>query len=127
MAATLTSPPYTAHAFRPVRRVDPRLLVGGGLGLLAAVGMLWVLSQVVPVQQEVLQLTRDVPAGAVLQATDVASARVRIPDTMARDAIATADVDRIVGSRVAVPLRAGHLLAASDFAPRASDIPAGRT
>ena len=127
MAATLTSPPYTAHAFRPVRRVDPRLLVGGGLGLLAAVGMLWVLSQVVPVQQEVLQLTRDIPAGAVLQATDVASARVRIPDTMTRDAIATADVDRIVGSRVAVPLHAGHLLAASDLAPRASAIPAGRT
>src|SRR3954454_22012241 len=99
MAATLSTPFQATHAFRPSRRVDSRLLVGGGLGLLAAVGVLWVLTQVVPAQQEVLQLSRDVPAGAVVQAGDVVSARVRIPDTMAREALSTADVQRVVGAR----------------------------
>src|SRR5690349_18556940 len=100
MAATLTSGLPVAQSFRPARRVDPRLWVGGGLALLAAVGMLVVLGQVVPTQQEVLQVTRDIPVGATLQANDVASVRVRIPDSMARDALSTSDADRIVGSRV---------------------------
>lgn len=127
MAATLTSGLPLARTLRPARRLDPRLWVGGGLGLLAAVGMLVVLGQVVPTQQEVLQMTRDIPVGATLQANDVASVRVRMPDGMLHDALSTGDVDRVVGSRVAVPLHSGHMLASSDLAPIGPAIPPGRT
>jgi len=127
MAATLTSGLPVAQSFRPARRVDPRLWVGGGLALVAAVGVLVVLGQIVPTQQEVLQVTREIPVGSTLQANDVASVRVRIPDSMARDALSTSDADRVVGSRVAVAVHSGHLLTASDLAPSSAAIASGRT
>ena len=127
MAVTLASPLTPTRAFRPARRVDPRLWVGAGLGLLAAVGLLVVLGQVMPVQQEVLQVTRDLAVGATVQATDVSAVRVQIPDSMARDALGPADVDRVVGARLAVPLRSGHLLAPSDLAPAEQRVQPGRT
>src|SRR5438067_1342346 len=123
MVATLSSPGVSVGAFRPIRRVDARLWVGAGLGLVAAVGMLVLLSQLVPTQQEVLAVARDVPVGATLQASDLTSVRVRIPESMARDAVSAADVDRLVGSRVAVPLHTGHLLAVTDVAPKTAGIP----
>jgi len=127
MTAALTSHLSPARTFRPTRRVDPRLWVGGGLGLFAAVGVLVVLNQVVPTQQEVLQVTHDVAAGATIQAADVTSVRVRIPDGMAHDALGTDDVDGVVGTRLAVPVHAGHLLSRSDLASTTAAIPPGRT
>src|ERR687888_356251 len=76
--ATLAAPLAPSQTFRPSRRVDPRLWVGGGLGIFAAIGVLVTLNQVVPSQQEVLQLTHDLPAGAIVQAADLTSVRVRI-------------------------------------------------
>jgi Flp pilus assembly protein CpaB len=104
------------------------LWVGCGLATLAAVGVLVVLNQVVPTQQEVLQVVHDLPAGSTLQAPDLASARVRIPSSMAEDAMAGSDVQRVTGARLAVALHGGHLLTASDLASgTASAIPPGRT
>src|SRR6266852_6696520 len=101
MAATLASPLLPTRTFRPTRRVDPRLWVGGGLGIFAALGMLAILNQIVPTQQEVLQVNRDLPAGATIQVTDVTSVRVRIPDSMVQDALGTLDIDSLRGSRLA--------------------------
>jgi Flp pilus assembly protein CpaB len=127
MAATLAPPLSSTRTFRPTRRVDPRLWVGGGLGLFAAVGMLAALNQIVPTQQEVLQITRDLPVGTTLQATDVTSVRVRIPESMSRDALGTGDIDHLVGTRLAVPVHTGHLLASSDLAAQTTVLPPGRT
>ena len=125
--ATLATPLSSARTFRPNRRVDPRLWVGGGLGVFAAVGVLVVLNQVVPTQQEVLQMTRDLPVGATVQAADVTSVRVRIPESMASDALGTGDVDRVVGLRLSTAVHAGHLLSATDISARAQTVPPGRT
>jgi Flp pilus assembly protein CpaB len=105
------------------------LWVGGGLATLAAVGVLVVVNQVVPTQQEVLQVVHDLPAGSTLQAADLSSVRVRIPASMAEDALAGSDVQRVTGARLAVSLHSGHLLTASDLASSgtASAIPPGRT
>jgi hypothetical protein len=127
MAATLAQPLSPTRTYRTTRRVDPRLWVGGGLGIFAALGMLTILNQIVPTQQEVLQVTRDLPAGATIQVTDVTSVRVRMPDRMIHDALGTLDVDRLRGSRLAVPVRAGHLLASSDLAAQTTTHPPGRT
>ena len=62
MAATLAAPLTASRRLRVPRRVDPSLWVGGGLAVLSAVGVLVVLNQVVPTQQEVLQVVRDLPA-----------------------------------------------------------------
>lgn len=125
--ATLATPLSPSRTFRPTRRIDPRLWVGGGLGVFAAVGVLVVLNQVVPTQQEVLQVTRDMAVGTMVQAADVTSVRVRIPENMAADALGTSDVDRIVGLRLSTAVHAGHLLSASDIARRAQTVPSGRT
>jgi Flp pilus assembly protein CpaB len=125
--ATLATPLSPSRTFRPNRRVDPRLWVGGGLGVFAAVGVLMVLNQVVPTQQEVLQLNRDLAVGAIVQAADVTSVRVRIPENMASDALGTGDIDRVVGRRVVTSVHAGHLLSASDIQTQAPTLPPGRT
>jgi Flp pilus assembly protein CpaB len=124
--ATLAAPLAPSQTFRPSRRVDPRLWVGGGLGIFAAVGLLVTLNQVVPTQQEVLQLTHDLPAGAIVQAADLTSVRVRIPENMASDALTTSDVDRVVGLRAATAVHAGHLLSRSDIQTNANGVPPGR-
>jgi Flp pilus assembly protein CpaB len=97
--------------------------------MLAAVGVLVVLNQIVPSQQEVLQVEQDLPAGSTLQAADLSSVRVRIPASMAEDAVAAGDVQRVTGTRLAVALHGGHLLTASDLASSgtAAAIPQGRT
>src|SRR5438552_17355255 len=94
--ATLATPLSPSRTFRPSRRVDPRLWLGGGLGVFAAVGVLVVLNQVVPTQQEFVQVTRDLSVGATVQDADVTSVRVRIPENMASDALGTGEVDRVV-------------------------------
>jgi Flp pilus assembly protein CpaB len=127
MAATLARPLSPTRPFGTPRRVDPRLWVGGGLGIFAALGMLAILNQIVPTQQEVLQITRDLPAGATIQVADVTSVRVRMPESMVRDALGTLDVDRMVGARLAVPVHAGHLLTSSDLAAQTTTLPPGRT
>src|SRR3979411_2524370 len=127
MAATLAAPLLPPRTFRPTRRGDPRPWLGGGLGTYAPRGMVSPLNQIVPTQQEVLQVTRDLPAGATMQATDVTSVRVRMPDSMVHDALGTLDVDRLVSTRLAVPVHAGHLLASSDLGAQPRVPRAGRT
>jgi hypothetical protein len=50
-----------------------------------------------------------------------------MPDSMVHDALGTLDVDRLVGARLAVPVRAGHLMASSDLAAQTTTLPPGRT
>ena len=70
--------------FRPTRRLNGRLALASGLALLSVLALLVGLSFVVPDTQTVLQATRDLPAGAIVQADDVMPVKVRVPETMAQ-------------------------------------------
>ena len=70
--------------FRPARRLNGRVALAGGLALLSVLALLVGLSFVVPDTQTVLQATRDLPAGTVVQPDDIAPVKVRLPDTMAQ-------------------------------------------
>src|ERR1700737_3458370 len=70
--------------FRPARRLDGRVLLGLGAGALSLAMLALGLHVVVPESQSLLEATRDLEPGAVVQAEDVSSVDVRVPDSVAR-------------------------------------------
>ena len=122
--ATLASPLSSSRAFRTTRRVNGRIIVGAGLAVLSVLALVLGLSLVVPETQTVLQVTRDIPSGAVLRPDDISVVKVRLPETMAAAAYSGAAVDQVVGRRTAVRVAAGQLLMPTQFeAPHASVAP----
>ena len=127
MAATLAPHCHQHGPFDTPRRVDPRLWVGGGLGIFAALGMLAILNQIVPTQQEVLQVTRDLPVWRHHPGDRChVSARAHARQHGSRCA-GHPGRRPPRGTRLAVPVHAGHLLASSDLAAQTTTLPPGRT
>ncbi len=114
------------RAFRPTRRVNGRLVVAAGLAVLSVLALLVGLSLVVPETQSVLQATRDLPAGAVVQAGDVTPVHVRLPDSMVQAAYAGTAAEQVIGRRVAAPVAAGEMLTPTQFAARHVTVAPGR-
>ena len=124
--AALAQPLTSVRAFRPARRVNRRIVVASGLAVLSVLALLVGLSAVVPETQSVLQATRDLPAGTVVQAGDIAAVHVRVPDNMAQAAYAATASDQLVGHRVAVHVAAGEMLTPAQFAVQHVSVAAGR-
>ena len=112
--------------FRPARRLNGRLTLAAGLAILSVLALLVGLSFVVPDTQTVLQATRDLPAGAVVQADDVMPVKVRLPETRAQTAYAGTAVDQVVGRRTGVRIPAGQLLGPSQFNVQHTSVAPGR-
>src|SRR6266568_4867860 len=100
--AAVAQPLASIRAFRPAQRVNGRVIVAAGLAVLSVLALLVGLSAVVPETQSVLQATRDLPAGTVVQASDMTAVYVRLPDSMAQVAYAGTASDQLIGHRVAV-------------------------
>jgi len=124
--AAIAPPLSPVRGFRPVRRVNGRLVVAAGMAVLSVLALLVGLSLVVPETQSVLQATRDLPAGATVQAGDVTSVHVRLPDSMAQAAYDATSIDQLIGHRVAVHVAAGEMLTPAQFATQHVTVAPGR-
>jgi Flp pilus assembly protein CpaB len=124
--ATVAQPLTSIRGFRPARRVNGRIVVASSLAVLSVLALLVGLSAVVPETQSVLQATRDLPAGTVVQASDIAAVHVRVPDNMARIAYVGSNSDQLVGHRVAVHVSAGEMLTSAQFATEHVSVAPGR-
>jgi Flp pilus assembly protein CpaB len=124
--ATVAQQLTSIRGFRPARRVNGRIVVASSLAVLSVLALLVGLSAVVPETQSVLQATRDLPAGTVVQASDIAAVHVRVPDNMARIAYLGSSSDQLVGHRVAVHVSAGEMLTSAQFATEHVSVAPGR-
>jgi pilus assembly protein CpaB len=100
----------TARALRRPRRADPRAIVGIFITLaaLAASVAFWVSSSDT---RAVVVATRDLPAGAILTASDFGITYLRADDSVYSAAIPADVVDSLVGRQLAEPMHAQQVLA----------------
>lgn len=115
-----------SRTFRSSRRPDARVVLGAGLALLSLAALGIGLSQEVPGTQAVLRLTHDLPADAVLQADDLSVARVSLPQEVAATTFSSDQIDRVVGQRLAVPLKGGQLVSPTELTQRHARVDSGR-
>jgi len=114
MATAALSP---TRAMRRPRRIDLRAVLGVILMLLAMAGSAVVWSTLSDTRPVVVA-TRDVPAGAVLSASDVSIARLRLDDTLYQAAIPGDSAGSLVGKQLAEPVHAHQILVQSQLSPR---------
>jgi Flp pilus assembly protein CpaB len=112
--------------FRPSRQLDGRLLLGLGMAAVSMVLLALGLHVVLPQSQTLLQATRDLDAGAVVQADDVRAADVRVPDSLAHAAFTGDATDQVVGRRLGTRVAAGQLLAPTQFRVTHTTVAPGR-
>lgn len=106
MAVTTLTP---ARALRQPRRLDARVLVGIAL-LLAATGGWLVFWTSATDTRPVVVATRDLPAGAILSASDLTVAQVRVDDAIYDAAIPAEQMAGLVGRQLSEPAHAQQLL-----------------
>src|SRR6266545_1813734 len=105
-----------ARAFRPAHRLDGRVLLGLGAAALSLALLAFGLRQVLPASESLLEATRDLEPGSVLQADDVTSVDVRVPPNVAQASFTAEAIDQVVGNRLGTRVSAGQLLAPSQLA-----------
>jgi len=79
-----------------------------------------------PEPQTVLEATRDLAAGTLVQAGDVAGVQVRLPEKAVRAIFSGYAADQVVGKRVATKIAAGQLLAPTQFEVQHATVAPGR-
>jgi Flp pilus assembly protein CpaB len=106
-----------SRALREPRRIDWRAAFGIVVTLAATGGSLlfWSTSSDT---RGVLVATRDLPAGAVLGASDLAAARLRMDDAIYRAAIPVAELGQVVGKQLAEPVHPQQVLVRPQLAAR---------
>jgi Flp pilus assembly protein CpaB len=114
VAVTTLTP---ARALRQPRRLDGRVLVGIAL-LLAATGGWLVFWTGSTDTRPLIVATRDLPAGAVLAASDLAVAQVRVDDAIYAAAVPADRMAELIGRQLAEPVHAQQLLVAPQVTSR---------
>jgi pilus assembly protein CpaB len=106
------------HVLQRPRRIDLRAVMGLLLLLVAVVGSLsfWSASSDT---RPVLVAARDLPAGATLNASDLAIARVRVDDAIYQAAVPAEQMASVVGKALADPLHAQQLLVRAQISNQA--------
>jgi Flp pilus assembly protein CpaB len=116
----------SARAFHPARRLDARVLLGLGAGALSLAMLAVGLRLVVPESQSLLEATRDLEPGTVVQADDVSSVDVRVPDSIARTSFASDAADHVIGKHLGTRVAAGQLLAPNQLQDSHTTVAPGR-
>lgn len=98
-----------ARALRRSRHVDSRVLVGVLLTLLA-IGGAMVVFNAANDSRGVLVATRDMPAGTILTASDLAVAHVRVDDNLYQAAWPEQALNQLVGKQLAEPVHPQEML-----------------
>jgi Flp pilus assembly protein CpaB len=106
-----------ARALRRPRRADPRALIGIFLTLAALAGSVafWVAASEA---RPVVVATRDLPAGATLQSSDLTIAYVHMDDALFQAALPGDALDSLVGRQLGEPIHAEQVLARAQLADR---------
>ena len=112
--ATILTP---SQALRRPRRLDLRAVLGGSLALLAFFGTL-LAYRGATTARDVLEVTRDLPAGATLHAGDLQVAAVRLDGPTYAAVVPAAAADQVVGHTLAGPAYARQLLMRAQLAAR---------
>src|SRR5205085_2917414 len=112
MAVATASP---ERALRQPARVDGRKVAGLFIFCLAVVGGLLYWQSITDLRPLVLA-TRDLPAGATLAGSDLATARLHADDTVYGAAIPGEELAGLVGRQLAEPVHAGQLLVRAQLA-----------
>lgn len=81
---------------------------------------------VVPESQSLLEATRDLEPGFVVQADDVSSVDVRVPDSIAHASFRSDAIDQVIGKQLGTRVAAGQLLAPSQLQVSHTTVAAGR-
>jgi Flp pilus assembly protein CpaB len=105
------------RALRQPRRLDARALVGLFL-LCAAVGGSVLFWRSTNDARAFLVATRELPAGATLQASDLAVAHLRADDALYATALPADEVGALVGKQLAEPVHAQQLLVRPQIATK---------
>jgi Flp pilus assembly protein CpaB len=113
MATALTP----SRALRRPRRLDLRALLGGGLAVLAFFGTLLAYHGL-QASRSVLEVTRDLPAGAILHTADLRAEAVRLDDQTYAAAIPASAAQTIVGKALAGPAYAQQILVRAQLQTR---------
>ena len=81
---------------------------------------------VVPESQSLLEATRDLEPGTVVQADDVTSVDVRVPDSVARTSFSSDAANQVIGKQLGTHVAAGQLLAPSQLQSSHTTVAPGR-
>lgn len=106
-----------ARALRAPRRLDGRAVLGIFILLIATGGMLafWGATNQ---REAVLVAATNLPAGAVLQAGDLAVIHLQADGQVEQTALAAADEGRLVGTALSAPVYAGEVLVRGQLSTR---------
>lgn len=100
----------SGHALRRALRIDPRVLLGILLVLVAAAGEIAFWNSTTDTRG-VLVVTQDLPAGATLTAADLAVAQVHLDDALYAANFSAADEPALLGRQLGEPAHARQILA----------------
>ena len=95
---------------RRPREIDWRLIAGGVTALIGVVGVLIVVTTLVPEERTVAVAARELAPGSTISSTDLTVARVRLPDGMAAQTVGEPQLGTLVGRQVREPIHAQELV-----------------
>jgi Flp pilus assembly protein CpaB len=120
MARTLTS----GRLVQPTRRVDLRVFAGFFV-LLATLGGGLLFWQTLDQTEPILVYAHDLPAGAVIQPTDLTTVSLVVPAALSGGVVRGADRDQVIGKVTAEQLHARGLVQTAQLTGRPAVPPGG--
>ena len=98
------------RAVRRPREIDWRLIAGAVTALIGVVGVLVVVTTLVPEERTVVVAAHELAAGSTIGPTDLAATRVRLPEGLAAQTLPESELGTLVGRQVREPIHSQELV-----------------